>query len=109
MNSIDSYSVRCIFLWAPRADQKAKYLYEERITLWRAESIDHAIELAEEEAEAYATDGDAFLHFLQAYALYDEILASGVEAFSLLRESDLEPDAYIDAFFDTGAERERKG
>jgi hypothetical protein len=77
--------------------------------LWQAESIDHAIELAEAETEAYAADGDAFLHILQAYALYDEIPASGVEVFSLLRESNLEPQAYVDAFFDTGAERSRKG
>jgi len=31
---------------------------------------------------------------------------TGAEVFSLLRESDLEPDAYLDAFFDTGTERQ---
>ncbi len=104
---MDSYSVRCIFRWAPRPDQKAKHLYEERITLWQASSIDQAIELAEEEAAAYASDGDEFLCYSQAYALDESIPASGVEIFSLLRESDLEPEQYLDAFFDTGAERQR--
>jgi hypothetical protein len=30
----------------------------------------------------------------------------GAEIFSLLRDSELEPDEYLDAFFDTGTERE---
>ena len=30
----------------------------------------------------------------------------GCEVFCLERESDLEPDEYLDAFFDTGGERE---
>ena len=63
---MDSYSVRCIFRWGPRQDQKAKHLYEERITLWQAESIDHAIELAEQEAEVYASEDMEFLGYSQA-------------------------------------------
>lgn len=103
---MDSYSVRCIFRWAPRQDQKAKYLYEERITLWQAESIDHAIELAEQEAEAYASENMEFLGYSQAYALFKSVPANGIEVFSLLRDSDLAPDKYIDTYFDTGREHE---
>jgi hypothetical protein len=105
---MNSFSVRCLFRWQPRHDQRAKHLYEERITLWRAETIDQAIELAEQNAMAYASDGEEFLGFSQAYALVEPIVAAeGSEVFSLLRESNLEPKEYIDVFFCTGLEREQ--
>ena len=105
---MDSYSVRCLFRWQPRPDQRAMHLYEERITLWYAESLDQAIELAEREAATYANDGDEFLGYSQAYALPELVSVHGVEVFSLLRESDLEPRQYIDTFFDTGTERQQR-
>jgi hypothetical protein len=82
-------------------------LYEERITLWVASDFDEAIALAEEEARTYASGGDEYFGYCQAYALFESIEKSGVEVFSLLRESDLDPKEYVDAFFDTGEEHER--
>lgn len=41
------YSVRQIFQWRPSRDQKMKHVYDERITMWRAESFEHAINKAE--------------------------------------------------------------
>ncbi len=105
-----SFSVRCFFLWARRPDQTAKYLYEERITLWQATDVDEALKLAEDEAGMYAAEDDKYLEFAQAYALYEDVgteETQGTEIFSLLRESDLEPDDYLSAFFDTGKERTR--
>lgn len=103
-----SFSVRCIFRWEPRPDQRLKYLYEERITLWQADDIDEAISLAEEEARTYASDsGGEYLEYCQAYSLFEDIQSNAVEAFSLLRDSDLEPAAYVEAFFETGNEHER--
>jgi len=100
--------VRCLFLWKRRPEQKAAHLYEERITLWQATGIEEALVLAEQEAKVYSSDGESeFLDFSQAYWLTEPLPASGVEVFSLLRESDLVPSAYIDAFFDSGAERTR--
>ncbi|GAB3789843.1 hypothetical protein GCM10028797_25840 [Dyella agri] len=104
---MDSFSVRCIFLWGPRSDQKLRYLYEERVTLWQAESIELAIDMAEAEAASYAAGSDRYLGCSQAFALFEPVNASGVEVFSLLRESDLPPRAYLDSFFDTGNEREQ--
>lgn len=102
-----SFSVRCIFRWGSRPEQRREYLYEERITLWRTEDIDAAIELAGREARRYAQDNAVeYLEYWQAYALSSEVGADGVEVFSLLRESDLEPEEYLDAFFDTGFERQ---
>lgn len=103
---MNSYSVRCIFRWEQRQDQKAKHLYEERITLWLAESFNHAIELAEQEAEDYASENMEFLGYSQAYELFESTPINGIEVFSLLRESDLDSEKYINTFFDTGRERE---
>jgi hypothetical protein len=100
-----SFSVRCVFRWAPRHDQKLRNLYEERITLWQADGFEDAIALAEKEAQEYASDGEECLAFAQAYELYDDIACHGVEVYSLVRESDLEPSEYLSAFFDTGRER----
>ncbi len=103
-----SFSVRCIFRWEPRPGQARTHLYEERITLWRANDIDEAIALAEVEAQSYAKDTDVeYLEYCQAYALFEDIEASDVEVFSLLRDSDLEPTQYLDTFFDTGKEHQR--
>lgn len=83
-------------------------LYEERVTLWEAASFDDAIALAEEEALHYATGVDGeHLGLSQAFEIAGAP-GQGCEVFSLIRESELEPDAYLDAFFDTGAERQRE-
>ena len=104
---MESFSTRCLFEWAPREGQKKSHLYEERITLWQAESIDDAIEMGEREAHAYAGDSSTYLGLCQSYWLADPVPVTGVEVFSLLRESDLEPEAYIDTFFDNGDEHQR--
>lgn len=106
---MDSFSVRCLFRWTPIPSEKVKYAYEERITLWQADSFDTAIGLAEQEARQYAAkSGFEFLNFCQTYELAERIEVHGAEVFSLIRESDLEPSDYIDAFFDTGLERQER-
>ena len=102
-----SFSVRHIFLWPSRLDQTARNLYEERITIWKAENIDEALRLADVEATAYAADGEKSLGLSQAYEFDESVDANGVEVFSLLRGSDLEPDEYVRTFFVTGKERTR--
>jgi hypothetical protein len=96
------YTVRCVFRrtsWEGRP-------FEERITLWRAESLDDAIELAEREARTYADEtGVEYLLFSQAYQLSDGAEpGNGTEVFSLLRDSELAPRNYIDTVFSTGRE-----
>jgi hypothetical protein len=103
------YAVRCIFRcgWPPKFAGRA---YEERITLWRAESFDQAIERAEAEAREYAVSiidaPDAYLSLAQAYRLSD-VPADGAEVFSLVRVSKRKPKAYLERFFDTGKERQQ--
>jgi hypothetical protein len=84
-------------------------VYEERITLWLAASAEEAIERAEVEALEYAGSIEespgTYLGIAQSYRLVDAP-ADGAEVFSLMRSSTLEPGEYVDAFFDTGTERQ---
>jgi hypothetical protein len=106
------FSVRTVYL-LPRSKKK---LYEERITVWRATSLAEAIELAEVEANAYEGEPDVdgratgpkYLGLAQGYAMANQSdsVSSADEIFSLLRSSTLKPQAYLDAFFDTGSERQ---
>ncbi len=78
--------------------------FEERITLWRTASAEDAIARAEREAAEYTnTVGGRALDLFQSYWLPEEP-ADGAEVFSLIRDSELAPDAYLNTFFDTGAE-----
>lgn len=96
------FGVRCIFRWSQPPT------YEERITLWRAESLDDAIARAEEEAANYARRlGSEYLDIAQAYWIGGRQPVQGSEVFSLMRDSELEPDEYLDSFYDTGYERQR--
>lgn len=105
-----TFGVRSILRWLSPAAKRKKYVYEERITIWNASTILEAIELAEEEAEAYGGANAKRLGLLQGFLLCDELKLKkqGIEVFSLLRESDLAPKAYLNAFFDSGYERETK-
>ena len=49
------------------------------------------------------------LGFYQAFAGFKEVSLDlqGEEVFSLLRQSDLDPDDYLDQFFDTGDEHQQ--
>ena len=100
------YAVRCIFAkgWPPEEPSR----YEERITLWRASSADEAIARAEAEAREYAATiyeaPDEFLGLAQSYQLSDEP-GDGAEVFSLIRDSELSSETYLDTFFATGRER----
>jgi hypothetical protein len=101
---LEWYGVRCIFRWSDWDNAP----YEERITIWRAESPESAIEQAEREANEYAMRfGHEFIGFSQCYAMREEgDIVSGAEVFSLLRDSSLESSDYLDKLFDTGAEHE---
>ncbi|WP_427894622.1 DUF4288 domain-containing protein [Kribbella sp. GL6] len=108
-SGVDWYAVRCIFRFVDR-EASAATMYEERITLWRADSFDPAVERAEREAGEYAStiagSPDAYVGLAQAYRFAD-VPADGAEVFSLVRDSNRKPGAYLDRFFDTGNERQR--
>ena len=97
------FSVRCIFRFEI-AD--LVHTYEERITIWLASTADEAIEMAEAEALSYAIDVECvYCGLAQLYCLSDA-LENGAEVFSLMRNSDLNTNDYLNTFFDTGSERQ---
>jgi hypothetical protein len=102
------YAVRCLLHTRARESGSSDY-YEERITLWQADSFDQAIERAEVEARAYASDSDRtkYIKLAQAYHLFGARPGDGSEVFSLLRDSPLSPDDYVRRFFDTGGEHQQ--
>ena len=95
-------------------DEEGSATYEERITAWQTEDTGRATTWAEREALVYATppgtqevDRPEHLGLAQAFRMFDP-LQHGAEVFSVVRDSDLEPTAYLDAFFDTGRERHQR-
>jgi hypothetical protein len=104
LSEVGWFSVRCVFRVGPGLRGRS---YEERLTLWRAESFDQAIILAEAEALGYAAEktDTVFAGLAQAYRMFDAP-EHGAEVFSLIRDSELNPQAYLTAFFDTGQERQ---
>lgn len=97
------YAVRCLFHHVDLAT------YEERITLWSADSFEVALRRAEDEAVEYAQNLEQvqFAGLAQAFHLF-EPPADGAEVFALMRDSALEPQAYLTRYFDTGAERQQR-
>nr|AGU11700.1 hypothetical protein [uncultured organism] len=96
------YGVRCVL---HDAEVRA---YEERVTIWRCADFDQAIALAEDEIAQYAegSTGLKYVGLAQAYRMDEGTPGAGSEVFSLIRNSDLEPDAYVKRFFDDGQERQ---
>jgi len=69
-------------------------------------SFDNAIEKAEIEAANYVEGSNLTpLEHFSAYEIFDETIGNNSEVFSMIRDSDLEPETYISTFFDTGEER----
>lgn len=107
------YAVRCIVCSVESVGSNndaasGGSAYEERITLWLAASEDDAIARAEDDAKEYAEAlGADYCGLAQSYRLIGSP-ADGAEVFSLIRGSNLGPEDYIDRFFDTGEERQRR-
>ncbi|UUU24024.1 hypothetical protein [Streptomyces sp. DSM 40750] len=81
-------------------------VYEERVTIWKAGSMDEAIERAEAEAIEYCSylDEVEYVRYAEAYQ-FDGVPEDGAEVFSLMRESNRTPEEYVRRFYATGEER----
>jgi hypothetical protein len=104
------YAVRCLFAdvrsaQANRFLRRRRVIFEERTTLWMAGTHQEALAMAEDEAKEYARDTSCtYVEYADSYQLADDVV-SGAEIFSLMRESRLNVDRYIDRFLDSGSER----
>lgn len=99
------YATKTIFS-IPNREELGKYLYEERVLLWRATSFEEAFEFATAEAKDYekVVDGILFLGRCDAYQIDHDIIGHGSELWSLQRGSNLEPYVYVKTFIDTERE-----
>jgi len=98
------YSCKCIFS-STRDDTDCEFTYEERITLWNASDADAAIQLAEKEAKEYAKKNSvSYSGFCTSYQLPLQP-GEGAEIYSIIRNSDLDPEQYLDEHYDTAEER----
>ena len=98
-----TFAVRCIIELQGDSRLSKLHRYEERITLWTASDFDSAIAMAELEAKEYGKEEVGVLGFAQAFELYDTVVSerNGAEVFSLIHESDLAPNDFIDRHFET--------
>ena len=100
------YTVKCLFYHPTRRSAGDDFLYEERVTLWRAESFQEAHGLAEEEARQYAEEAKCvFVKSTDSFHLFDQEVGSGVEVYSAMRGSNLRPDYYEKTFCVTSGDR----
>ena len=98
------FGVKCILRFPQLADAGGMR-YEERVTLHEATSFGDAVIQAEKHANSYAEkENGEYLGFADAYKLYDSKMKEGMEVYSCMRKSHLEPEDYIDYFYDTGDE-----
>jgi hypothetical protein len=82
--------------------------YEERITLWRAKDLDHALEQAiQEAAEHCRLVGAVGTDLAQAYGPIDGPIGQASEVFSLIRRSAMSAENYLTRHFDTGEEHQQ--
>jgi len=101
------YTARCIFHHPALRGEDGAAVYEERFVLFRAESGEEAVRMAEEEARAYGihTAGIEYVKLIDVFHLFDDQVGAGSEVYSQMRTSHLDACEYIDRYFDTGEER----
>jgi hypothetical protein len=105
MEPLRWYGVRTVYEHIDLAGGDER-LYEERVVLVRAHSDDGALSKAEAEAHLYGDEATRYLGLASAFEMFDEP-GDNAEVYSLMRESQLEPEKYLDEFFDTGKEKSR--
>jgi hypothetical protein len=103
MQTGDWFGVRCWFLFESGAlDMDRGQLYEERVTIWRAASVDDARRQAAAEGDAYAGEAGATrIDYIETYRMVDPP-GEGAEVWSVMRGSWLTPDEYLTRFVTEG-------
>lgn len=111
MNSEPWYGIKLVFRHSNlEVEVPGSNVYEERVILVNANSEDEAISLAELEAVEYAKDvgGCEYLKFSSCFHTNEDKIVHLSEVYSVMRESSLSSEEYLDKFYDTGLERERR-
>ncbi len=103
MKAGEWFGVRCWFLFESGAlDTDRGQLYEERVTIWRAVSLDDARKQAAAEADAYAGEvGATRIDYIETYRMVGPP-SEGAEVWSVMRGSWLPSDEYLTRFVTEG-------
>jgi hypothetical protein len=106
-NPKEWYGAKTVYLVERNTVAESENLFEERIIVLQADSFDNAIAEAEDEALAYANSdsGVKYLGYVNVFKLFDNNIEHRTEVFSLMRDSSLDPEEYLDHYFNTGKER----
>jgi hypothetical protein len=99
----DWFGVRCWLLFEAGAlDPERGQVYEERVTIWRAGTLEDARERATAEADMYAGEVGAIrIDYVETYRMFDEP-GEAAEVWSAMRDSWLAPDEYLARFVTEG-------
>jgi hypothetical protein len=109
MDNLNWYGAKTIYRHDLIEDDTAKTLFEERVVLFQTVDFGGAIAQAEAEAKAYALNHDVeYLEFMDVFHIFDEKVGHGTEVYSLMRESRLSEQDYLDRFYDDGNEHRQK-
>jgi hypothetical protein len=91
-----------MFSHPTRTVEGMEFTYEERITLWLANSMVEAATKGAIEARQYANEAKAeFIKVTNVFNLFDEKLAEGVEVWGYMRTSNLKPEVYLKNYLST--------
>ena len=103
------FAVRCLFSFPSHAREREGHLYEERITLWEAESFEDAFAMAKKEAIKYAEAEECVFHFAaSAFQLFEGEPEQGKEVWSWMRSSHMAADMYRDVYLVTLCDRVKR-
>ena len=99
------FAAKTVYRWRPIENSES--LFEERVVLFEAGSFEEAVARAEMEAQEYCADSPdkVYLGYVNVFRLFDDAVGDRVEVYSLVRESDLSDQEYLDHFYDTCKER----
>ena len=100
------YSVKIIFRHENLSDTKNTKIYEEKVIVLRAHSLEEAMNAGKKEGKRYSKLlGDVkYVGYVAAYRLCVETIEEGTEVYSLMRKSKLSKRQFIDRYYDDGTE-----
>ena len=108
MDNREWYSAKCIFEHDGLAQGAEETVYEERVVLLRANSIDEALDLGEAEAREYAdsigNDSICYVGFISAFRANETEITDRMEVYAMMRQTELSREAFITHYYADGYE-----
>lgn len=109
MEEREWYSVKCVFEHDGLAPGAEETVYEERVVILRADSLDDALDQGEAEARDYAAsigdDSICYAGFISAYRTGETELTDRMEVYSLMRETSMSREEFFTRYYADGSER----